>query len=224
MSQLPLFDEPSRDAPIGAIDLWLNTRTAECLMGVDEAGRGPLAGPVVAAAVVLPMGPPQSELSQLNDSKVLSETTRSRLARVIAEHALAVGVGLGSPTEIDSINILESTRQAMHRAITMACGRLDGTVGVLMVDGHLPLPNYTGLQYAFVKGDGRSWAIAAASIVAKVVRDSLMRVYERAYPGYGFAQHKGYGTVAHRLAMAKLGLSPIHRNSFKWKRPHEHQT
>ena len=103
----------------------------------------------------------------------------------------------------------------------MASHRLNGAVGILMVDGHLPLPGYVGPQHAFVKGDARSWAIAAASIVAKVVRDRLMCVYDQKYPGYGFAKHKGYGTRAHRLALMALGVTPIHRKSFKWKPPHE---
>jgi ribonuclease HII len=141
------------------------------------------------------------------------------LRAAIEKHALAIGVGIGTREEIDQINILESTRRAMRAAVAKARTQLNGAVGVLLVDGHLRLPDYEGAQWALVKGDSRSWAIAAASIVAKVTRDEMMVEYDSLYPEYGFAQHKGYGTVAHRRALQKYGLSPIHRTTFKWKAP-----
>lgn len=217
--QIELFPIPPRDAPIGAIEEWAASTDRYPLMGVDEAGRGPLAGPVVAAAVCLPRGPLPEALAGLDDSKKLTAAVRARLVPAIARHALAVGVGRAEADEIDRINILEATRVAMRRAIAIARARLGSAPRALLVDGHLPLPDYEGEQWPLVKGDGRSHNIAAASVVAKVVRDRIMQVHDRRYPGYGFSGHKGYGTRAHRAALARLGPSPIHRRSFRWTAP-----
>ncbi|MCA9539867.1 MAG: ribonuclease HII [Myxococcales bacterium] len=220
--QLGLFGAPPpRDAPIGAVEAWLLETGRLPAVGLDEAGRGPLAGPVVAAAVVLPDGKLPAALVDLDDSKALSAVARERLARAIREAALATAVVAVPPAEIDRINILEATRQAMRRALAIAARRLGRPTALLLVDGHLPLPAYLGDQLPLVKGDGRSWHIAAASIIAKVVRDRLMVIAERDHPGYGFAVHKGYGTRAHRAALARLGPCPLHRRSFRWSPPND---
>jgi ribonuclease HII len=180
--------------------------------GIDEAGRGPLAGPVLAAAVVLPEC---FDLPGLDDSKKLSANARETLFPLIRQQALAVGIGLASPAEIDRYNILQATLRAMVRAV----GRLETSPDYLLVDGITPVPLPLP-QQTLKKGDGRSLSIAAASVVAKVVRDRLMIHYDRRYPGYGFAGHKGYGSAAHLQAIAELGPSPIHRVSFRGVREH----
>lgn len=168
---------------------------------------------------MLPDGPLPASLHELNDSKKLKALRRDRLAAAIARCAITVGVGVATHDEIDEINILEATRLAMRRAIEAASRRWGHQPATLLIDGHLPVPGLEIRQLPLVKGDGRSWAIAAASVVAKVTRDRMMTIYDRSYPAYGFAQHKGYGTVAHREAMHIHGICPIHRKSFKWSRP-----
>lgn len=222
--QTELFPLPPRDAPIGAIEQWAHDTRRHPLMGVDEAGRGPLAGPVVAAAVVLPPGPLPPALARLDDSKRLTAAVREHLVPHIAAHALAVGVGRAEADEIDRINILEATREAMRRAIGVATRRLRRPPAALLVDGHLPLPRHPGEQWPLVKGDGRSFNIAAASVIAKVVRDRIMITHHRRHPHYGFDAHKGYGTLAHRAALAAHGPSPVHRRSFRWTPPPATQT
>lgn len=217
--QTELFPLPPRDAPIGAVEQWANDTRRTPLMGVDEAGRGPLAGPVVAAAVVFPLGPLPAALARLDDSKRLTAALRAHLVPHIAAHALAVGVGRAEADEIDRINILEATREAMRRAIRVATRRLRRDPVALLVDGHLALPGYHGEQWALVKGDSRSLNIAAASVIAKVVRDRIMTTHHRRHPRYGFEAHKGYGTLAHRAALAAHGPSPVHRRSFRWTPP-----
>lgn len=219
MNQHDLFPGPPRDALIGAVETWALETGRAPLLGVDEAGRGPLAGPVVAAAVALPPGPPPPELDDLDDSKRLTHETRRRLAKAIARYALAIGVGRVDPGRIDEINILEATREAWCEAVRIAIRRLGTRPRALLVDGNLPVPRYEGEQWPLVKGDGRSLNIAAASVVAKVTRDRLMQIHDRRHPGYGFARHKGYGTRAHRRALVELGPCPIHRCSFKWTPP-----
>ena len=174
--------------------------------GIDEAGRGPLAGPVCAAAVILP---PDCDIPGLNDSKKLSEKKREALFPVIQEKALAFGIGWATAEEIDRVNILQATFLAMARAVEA----LPAPADYALVDGNrmppLPLPGET-----IVKGDATSASIAAASILAKVSRDRLLRRLDEAHPEYGFAKHKGYGTQAHYEAIRKYGLLPEHRRSF----------
>ena len=223
MKQTSLFEPPPQSGPIGAVDRWAAGPMGRTVLGVDEAGRGPLAGPVVAGCVILHLDDVPRCFPDLNDSKKMSESRRDVLFDLIRERAHAHGVGIVSAEVIDDINILEATRRAMHLSIQDCLKGSDISPDVLLIDGHLALPGYRGEQWPLVKGDSRSWSIAAGSILAKVTRDRLMKEYEERYPGYGFAQHKGYGTVHHRTAMAALGLSPIHRRSFKWRVPDEEQ-
>ena len=178
----------------------------EVICGVDEAGRGPLAGPVCAAAVVLPKG---LEIPGLTDSKKLTDKKRRELFPVIKEQALAYGIGLASHEEIDEINILQATYLAMERALAQLSVKAD----IALIDGNrakdFGLPVRT-----VVKGDSLSANIAAASVLAKVTRDDLMLQMADKYPGYGFDIHKGYGTKAHYEALRTHGASPIHRMTF----------
>ena len=174
--------------------------------GIDEAGRGPLAGPVVAGAVILPE---DCEILWLNDSKQLSEKKREALYDEIMEKALAVSVGMASPARIDEINILQATYEAMREAIK----GLGVQPGLLLNDA-VTIPGIEIPQIPIVKGDAKSVSIAAASILAKVTRDHMMMEYDEIYPGYGFGKHKGYGTKAHIEALKTLGPCPIHRGSF----------
>lgn len=175
--------------------------------GVDEAGRGPLAGPVVAAAVILAPG---YRNSGIRDSKKLSAAQRERLFPVIRREAVACAVALATPEEIDSVNILQASLLAMRRAVEA----LSTSPDFLFVDGNRPIP--CGIsQETLVGGDGRCLSIAAASILAKVERDRMMEEFDRAYPGYGFAAHKGYPTRHHLEAIRRLGPSPIHRRTFR---------
>jgi ribonuclease HII len=181
------------------------------LTGVDEAGRGPLAGPVVAAAVMLDPGQP---IAGLADSKTLRPERREQLAGLIRARALAIGIGWADPEEIDRINILQATLQAMRRAVES----LGTAPGWVQVDGNRPppladLPGVLRVQ-TIVKGDATIAAISAASIIAKTWRDQLMNQLDTRFPGYGFATHKGYPTAAHLLALDRLGVSPVHRRSY----------
>jgi ribonuclease HII len=175
--------------------------------GVDEAGRGPLAGPVVAAAVILD---PRRPIDGLRDSKLLTARQRRRLARLIRDRALAWAVCRVGPGRIDTDNILQATWHAMRRALS----RLTVPPATVLVDGRLRVPQLDCPQRAIVKGDRRCASIAAASILAKVARDVIMIRADRRYPGYGFRLHKGYATAAHLEAIGRLGPSPIHRRSF----------
>lgn len=176
------------------------------LAGVDEVGRGPLAGDVVAAAVILDMARP---IDGLDDSKKLSEKKREYLYEVIRERALAYAVASASVAEIDSINILHASLLAMTRAVQQLATQPE----YVLVDGNR-LPRWTYRGEAVVKGDSRVASIAAASIMAKVTRDRALVELDGVYPGYGFASHKGYATEEHLLALEKLGPTPIHRRSF----------
>lgn len=175
--------------------------------GVDEVGRGPLAGPVVAAAVILD---PTAPVEGLRDSKLLTFRQRRRLAREIRVHALAWAVGRVGPRRIDTVNVLQATWFAMRAALA----RLRVAPGLVLVDGNLRIPGVTCAQRAIVGGDRRSASVAAASILAKVARDMIMLRADRRYPEYGFRQHKGYATADHREALARLGPCPLHRRSF----------
>jgi len=176
------------------------------ICGIDEAGRGPLAGPVVAGAVILPK---DCDILYINDSKKLSEKKREELYDVIMEKALAVGVGYSTPERIDEINILQATYEAMREAI----GELKITPDILLNDA-VTIPGVEIRQVPIVKGDAKSISIGAASIVAKVTRDRLMREYDERYPMYGFSSNKGYGARAHIEALKKYGPCPIHRKTF----------
>ena len=179
------------------------------MCGVDEAGRGPLAGPVVAAAVILPQ---EEDILYVNDSKKVSEKRREKLYDEICEKALAVGVGFAHEDRIDEINVLQATYEAMR----MAVSRLDVAPDLLFIDA-IHLPDISTHQIAIVHGDALCYSIAAASIIAKVTRDRLMREYDLIYPEYGFAKHKGYGTKAHMDAIREYGPCPIHRRTFLGK-------
>ncbi|MBI3299193.1 MAG: ribonuclease HII [Elusimicrobia bacterium] len=186
-------------------------RGASSLVGVDEAGRGPLAGPVVAAAVIFSAD--VSGLDGVKDSKkVLSPVRRDALARLVRGRALAWGVGAASMAEIEDRNILQATFLAMRRALE-ALGPA-GRGAHLVVDGDKSLPAWAGAQEALVDGDAKSLCVAGASILAKTVRDRWMRGFDRLHPGYDFSRHKGYGTKAHYEALRRLGPSPVHRRSF----------
>lgn len=198
-------------------DRWQFERRAQAqgarvVAGIDEAGRGPLAGPVVAAAVVLPLG---CDLPGVDDSKKLSESRREELFTLIHSHALAIGVGVSDATTVDRINILQATLVAMRQAVE----QLPVTADYLLVDGLSRVPLLVP-QQTLTKGESRSLSIAAASIIAKVTRDRLLLELDREHPGYGLAIHKGYGTKAHLSAIAALGPSPIHRLTFRGVREH----
>lgn len=180
------------------------------ICGIDEVGRGPLAGPVVACAVVLPK---DVTILYLNDSKKLSEKKRELLYDEIMEKAVAVGIGAVGPARIDEINILQATYEAMRMAIEDLTGKLGKKPDLLLNDA-VTIPEVDIPQVPIIKGDAKSISIAAASIVAKVTRDYLMIEYDQVLPGYDFAKNKGYGTKAHIAGLKELGATPIHRKTF----------
>ncbi|MBQ3068882.1 MAG: ribonuclease HII [Clostridia bacterium] len=177
------------------------------LCGVDEAGRGPFAGPVCAAAVILP---PDAEIEGLNDSKKLSEKKREQLFPIICEKALSYSIAFSTVEEIESLNILQATFLAMKRAVD----GLEVVPHLILVDGNRLPSGLSAPARTLVKGDALSASVAAASILAKVSRDRLMLELDREYPAYGFASHKGYGTAAHCAAILEHGVLPCHRPSF----------
>ena len=194
------------------IDLWAYENAArqkgyELIAGVDEAGRGPLAGPVVSAAVILPA---YARLDGVDDSKKLGPKKRAGLFEDIYSTAVCVGVGVVGPHRIDRINILKASLQSMRMAVACLTPQPDCLLidGIFEIESALP-------QTAIKKGDSKSVSIAAASIVAKVTRDNMMMQYDLQYPRYGFAKHKGYPTKAHKAAIREYGCTPIHRKSFK---------
>jgi ribonuclease HII len=190
-------------------DLW--KQSYRSIAGLDEAGRGPWAGPVAAGAVILPTDPQIiTKLSGVNDSKKLTAAERARLAVIIQAVSLACGVGMATVEEIDSLGIAPATRLAMMRAIQ----QLSAAPDYLLID-YVKLKESALPQISLIKGDARSLSIAAASILAKTARDAWMEDVDTLYPGYGFAQHKGYGTSRHSQALARLGPSKIHRTSFE---------
>lgn len=176
------------------------------ICGIDEVGRGPLAGPVVAGAVILPK---DCDILYLNDSKKLSEKMREALYDEIMEKAVATGIGIVGPQRIDEINILQATYEAMRMAIENLKVRPD-----LLLNDAVTIPEVNIRQVPIIKGDAKSASIAAASIIAKVTRDRLMVQYEEVLPGYGFASNKGYGSSLHIQAIQEMGATPIHRQSF----------
>ena len=175
------------------------------ICGIDEAGRGPLAGPVVAGAVVLPKG---CRILYVNDSKKLSEKKRDELFDVIKEEALSYGIGIVSPERIDEINILQATYEAMREAVNKLSVKPD-----ILLNDAVTIPGIDVKQIPIIKGDAKSLSIASASILAKVTRDRLMTEYDSLYPEYGFARHKGYGTKVHIEAIKEYGPCPIHRRT-----------
>ena len=203
----PITHRRNYPAEIQQFEHTLRQQGYQCIAGIDEAGRGALAGPVVAAAVILPT---DCELSGVTDSKQLTPKKRAELFDEIHRTAVAVGVGCVDNEEIDQINILQATMTAMAQAIVQIMPAPD----YVLVDGtHLPAISLPAR--AIPKGDTLIQSIAAASIIAKVTRDRLMIELDETYPGYGFRVHKGYGTLLHRQAIAQLGPCPIHRRSFK---------
>ena len=176
------------------------------ICGIDEAGRGPLAGPVVAAAVILPK---DARLLYVNDSKQLSEKKREELYDVIMREAVSVGVGIASPERIDEINILQADYEAMRDAVSQLTPQPD-----LLLNDAVIIPQLTMKQISIIKGDAKSLSIASASIIAKVTRDRLMYEYDKMYPEYDFASNKGYGSKAHIAAIKEHGACPIHRKTF----------
>ena len=180
--------------------------SCQYICGIDEVGRGPLAGPVVAGAVVLPKG---CRILYINDSKKLSEKKRNELYEVISGEAVSVGIGIASPERIDEINILQATYEAMRMAIS----KLSVVPDILLNDA-VTIPQVDIRQVPIIKGDAKSITIGAASIMAKVTRDAMMTDYDSIYPEYGFARNKGYGTKEHIAALKEFGPSPIHRHTF----------
>ena len=178
----------------------------QAICGIDEVGRGPLAGPVVASAVILPK---DCDILYINDSKKLSEKKREMLYDEIMEKAVAVGIGIVGPERIDEINILQATYEAMREAISKLSVQPD-----LLLNDAVKIPGVTLPQVSIIKGDAKSASIGAASIIAKVTRDRMMVEYDSIFPEYGFAANKGYGTAVHIEALKELGPTPIHRRSF----------
>jgi ribonuclease HII len=201
------------DAPDFSFEVALWNLGLLWVAGIDEAGRGALAGPVAAAAVIFPVDLTLSRrLAGVRDSKQMTALERQDWAERLPDLVLTYGVGFASHQEIDEFGIVPSTRLAVQRALE----QLDVLPEHLLVD-YLDLPGWEAPQTPLVKGDARSLSIAAASIFAKTARDALLCQYDREYPGYGFAAHKGYGTGRHRSAIERLGFSPIHRRSFHFR-------
>ena len=199
-------DEDLRLEKMLAYEKELYAQGIDLIAGVDEVGRGPLAGPVVAAAVILPKA---CKIPGLNDSKKIPKSKHKEIYEAVLQNAIAIGIGIKDNQVIDQVNIYEATKLAMMEAI----GQLEPQPQHLLIDAmklDLPIP-----QTSIIKGDANSLSIAAASIVAKVTRDQMMEEFDREYPGYDFAQNAGYGTVKHLAGLDKLGVTPIHRRSFE---------
>ena len=199
-------DEDLRLEKMLAYEKELYAQGIDLIAGVDEVGRGPLAGPVVAAAVILPKA---CKIPGLNDSKKIPKSKHKEIYEVVLQNAIAIGIGVKDNQVIDQVNIYEATKLAMMEAI----GQLEPQPQHLLIDAmklDLPIP-----QTSIIKGDANSLSIAAASIVAKVTRDQMMEEFDREYPGYDFAQNAGYGTAKHLAGLDKLGVTPIHRRSFE---------
>ena len=200
------LDEDERLEGMLAYEKECYARGMELIAGVDEVGRGPLAGPVVAAAVILPKA---CKIPGLNDSKKIPKSKHKEIYEAVLQNAIAIGIGIKDNHVIDQVNIYEATKLAMMEAI----GQLEPQPQHLLIDAmKLDLPIS---QTSIIKGDANSLSIAAASIVAKVTRDQMMEEFDREYPGYDFAQNAGYGTAKHLAGLDKLGVTPIHRRSFE---------
>lgn len=209
--------ELNRLKEIKKIEQQLYSEGIQSIAGIDEAGRGPLAGPVVVATVVMPKN---SMIEGVNDSKKISEKKREKLYEQITEEALAYGVGIIDQKEIDRINILNATKEGLAISIKEMEKDLEEKQrgfqkpDIILVDA-LTKIDTDGIAYrSIIKGDSKSYSIAAASIIAKVTRDRIMRQWDEVYPQYGFAKHKGYGTATHIAAIKEYGLCPLHRRSF----------
>lgn len=199
-------DEDLRLEKMLAYEKELYTQGIQLIAGVDEVGRGPLAGPVVAAAVILPKA---CKIPGLNDSKKIPKSKHKEIYEAVLQNAIAIGIGIKDNQVIDQVNIYEATKLAMMEAI----GQLEPQPQHLLIDAmRLDLPIS---QTSIIKGDANSLSIAAASIVAKVTRDQMMEEFDKEYPGYDFAQNAGYGTAKHLAGLDKLGVTPIHRRSFE---------
>ena len=199
-------DEDLRLEKMLAYEKELYTQGIQLIAGVDEVGRGPLAGPVVAAAVILPKA---CKIPGLNDSKKIPKSKHKEIYEAVLQEAIAIGIGIKDNHVIDQVNIYEATKLAMMEAV----GQLEPQPQHLLIDAmKLDLPIS---QISIIKGDANSLSIAAASIVAKVTRDQMMEEFDREYPGYDFAQNAGYGTAKHLAGLDKLGVTPIHRRSFE---------
>lgn len=200
------LDEDERLEAMLAYEKECYARGMELIAGVDEVGRGPLAGPVVAAAVILPKA---CKIPGLNDSKKIPKSKHKEIYEAVLQNAIAIGIGIKDNQVIDQVNIYEATKLAMMEAI----GQLEPQPQHLLIDAmKLDLPIS---QTSIIKGDANSLSIAAASIVAKVTRDQMMEEFDKEYPGYDFAQNAGYGTAKHLAGLDKLGVTPIHRRSFE---------
>ena len=200
------LDEDERLEKMLAYEKELYTQGIQLIAGVDEVGRGPLAGPVVAAAVILPKA---CKIPGLNDSKKIPKSKHKEIYEAVLQNAIAIGIGIKDNQVIDQVNIYEATKLAMREAI----GQLEPQPQHLLIDAmRLDLPIS---QTSIIKGDANSLSIAAASIVAKVTRDQMMEEFDRKYPGYDFAQNAGYGTAKHLAGLDQLGVTPIHRLSFE---------
>ena len=200
------LDEDERLEGMLAYEKECYARGMELIAGVDEVGRGPLAGPVVAAAVILPKA---CKILGLNDSKKIPKSKHKEIYEAVLQNAIAIGIGIKDNQVIDQVNIYEATKLAMMEAI----GQLEPQPQHLLIDAmklDLPIP-----QTSIIKGDANSLSIAAASIVAKVTRDQMMEEFDKEYPGYDFAQNAGYGTANHLAGLDQLGVTPIHRRSFE---------
>lgn len=199
--------EEQRLIKIKEIDEEFFKKGVKYVAGIDEAGRGPLAGPVVVACVIMPE---DSMIEGVNDSKKISEKKREALYEKIKEEAISYGVGIVNQDEIDELNILRATK----KALTMALKEMETKPNVILVDALTGIDTL-GIPYkSIIKGDANSYSIAAASIIAKVTRDRIMREWDKVYPEYGFAGHKGYGTAKHIAAIKEYGLCPLHRRTF----------
>ena len=188
-------------------DIYNKSENFKYICGIDEAGRGPLAGPVVVASVIMPR---DSMIEGVNDSKKVSEKKREKLYDLILDEAISYGIGIIDQNEIDEINILNATKKGLTKSINELKVKPD----LILVDA-LTHIDTNGIPYeSIIKGDAKSYSIAAASIIAKVTRDRIMREWDKIYPQYGFGKHKGYGTSAHISAIKEYGLCPLHRKSF----------
>ncbi len=203
-----VFEDTSLMMDLSQLEQSLYNKRCRAVCGVDEVGRGPLAGPVVAAAVILPQ---HVEIEGVGDSKKLSPARREEVFETIIKLDLVCAVGIIDPETIDRINILKASLMAMRKAVMS----LKQDPDFLLVDGNYPIPNVSQPQYAVVKGDSRCRSIAAASVVAKVTRDRIMDKYQAMYPAFSFSKHKGYPTPLHLKELKEHGPTDIHRKSFK---------